>query len=271
MDLSSPSEGVATTMDRAKANENARQANDIWFNKFSDGPILDNLMTNFDSWSVYLHEVTTEKHCRGLLTNTPGPDPIRMNHAKNIQMFFNKTISEDLKDVVLESNAQDTYTMLLSLKPDSNAKRVQLLKTVQNIDPNDISEYVIGMQHLQKQLRDIDASGTHYESLPSAHMTRLLENLSEEQTDKIQYYRKEKWLNKEKATKRDVFLMGQILIDTFKDPISNTANAAKNEGKAYKHNSNYKGVKCKEDHPSWIPYHTWEYCDKNPNTKDPKG
>lgn len=99
--------------------------------------------------------------------------------------------------------------MLLSLKPDSSSKRVEILKEVSTIDSEDIQAYVIAAQHLQKTFRDIDSGGSHYESKPSAHMTRLLENLSEDQTDKIQYYRKEKWLNKENATKRDVFLTGQ--------------------------------------------------------------
>ena len=70
--------------------------------------------------------------------------------------------------------------MLLSLKPDSNAKRVELLREVQNIDSTDIQAYVIAMQHLQKQLRVIDAGDTHYEFKPSAHLTRLQENLSDE-------------------------------------------------------------------------------------------
>ena len=35
-------------------------------------------------------------------------------------------------------------------------------------------------------------------------------------------------------------------------------------------NKGFNG-KCKEDHPAWVPTHTYEYCDKNPNTKDPKG
>ena len=60
MDLPSPVASISV-MDKAIANENGRLANGIWFNKFSDGPILDNLMHNFDAWNVYLHEVTTEK------------------------------------------------------------------------------------------------------------------------------------------------------------------------------------------------------------------
>ena len=63
MDLPSQNEGSGSelVMQRAKANKNARQANEIWFHKFADGPTLDNLMNTFDSWNVYLNEVTTEK------------------------------------------------------------------------------------------------------------------------------------------------------------------------------------------------------------------
>ena len=165
MDLASPSASGTgpSIMEKAKANENARLANETWFNKFSDGPILDDLMENFDPWNVYLIEVTTEKNCVKLLTESPGDNPILKNHAKNIQTFFNKPISEDLRDVVLEATAMETYEMLLSLKPDSSAKRVEILKEVAGIDSTDIKAYVIAMQHLQKKLRDIDTSGSHYE------------------------------------------------------------------------------------------------------------
>ena len=88
MDVASPTTPgascVPTMMEKAKATENARLANETWFNKFSDGPILDELMNNFDAWNVYLLEVTTEKNCKEMLTQDPGNDLIRKNHAKNI-------------------------------------------------------------------------------------------------------------------------------------------------------------------------------------------
>lgn len=70
--------------------------------------------------------------------------------------------------------------------------------------------------------------------------------------------------------------MGQILIDTFKGKTSDhTANAAqgqaKEQAKGYTGQFKYKGEKCKEDHPSWVITHNWDYCDKNPNKKGPKG
>lgn len=105
-------------------------------------------------------------------------------------MFLNKTICEDLKDVVLEPNAKATYEILLSLKPDSSAKKVEILKEIAPIDSSDIKNYVIAMQHLQNKFRDIDSRGIHYESKPAAHMTRLLETLSDDQIDKVQFFRK---------------------------------------------------------------------------------
>lgn len=47
-------------------------------------------------------------------------------------------------------------------------------------------------------------------------MKKLLRNLNENQANDIQYYDKRKKANSENATKKDVFLMGQILIDKFK-------------------------------------------------------
>lgn len=69
MDLTSPSSASGTNlMEKPKANENAQPANETWFNKFSDGPIFDDLMENFDAWNAYLIEVATEKNCVELLT-----------------------------------------------------------------------------------------------------------------------------------------------------------------------------------------------------------
>lgn len=66
--------------------------------------------------------------------------------------------------------------------------------------------------------------------------------------------------------------MRQILIDTFKGKSSDhTAITAQDQAKGYKEQFKYKGDKCKEEHPSWVSSHNWEYCDKNPKTKDPKG
>ena len=91
MDFASPvSANGATIMEKAKANENARLANEIWFNKFSEGPVLNAIMSNFDAWNLYLLEVTTEKNCTEMLTEDPKDDPIKINHAKSIQMFFSK-------------------------------------------------------------------------------------------------------------------------------------------------------------------------------------
>lgn len=81
------------------------------------------------------------------------------------------------------------------------------MKEVTKIDASDIKAYVIDMQIIQIKLRYIDTTRDHFESKLAAHMTRLPENLIEEQTKDIQYYRKEKWLNRENATKKNAFLI----------------------------------------------------------------
>lgn len=81
-----------------------------------------------------LHRSSNRKELHVFTRKSPGPDPIRMNHAKNIRMFFSKTICEDLKDVVPESAAQATYKIPLSLKPDSSAKRVEITKEVSAVE-----------------------------------------------------------------------------------------------------------------------------------------
>lgn len=82
--------------------------------------------------------------------------------------------------------------MLISLKPDSSNKRIEIVKEVKTIDSSNIKDYAIGMKTIQKKLRAIDTNGDHYESLAYAHMNRPLENLNEDQTQGIQYYQKKK-------------------------------------------------------------------------------
>lgn len=55
------------------------------------------------------------------------------------------TICEGLKNVVLESTARETYATLLALKPDSNTKRLEILKKVRNVDLTELEEHVIEM------------------------------------------------------------------------------------------------------------------------------
>lgn len=74
------------------------------------------------------------------------------------------------------------------------------------------------MQDIQKEFKDIDLKAEHYETRPPAHMNRLLENLSDDQTKEIQYYRMEKWAYPQYATKIHVFKMGLILISFLRIP-----------------------------------------------------
>lgn len=65
--------------------------------------------------------------------------------------------------------------------------------------------------------------------------------------------------------------MGLMLVKKFKGISGNdTANAVRTQ-----HNGNNSrivtGIKCKEEHPPCVRTHSYEYCDTNPNTKDPKG
>lgn len=45
-------------------------------------------------------------------------------------MLFNKTMRDSLKHIVMEKPAKLTYETLLALKPDSDTKRLEILKEV---------------------------------------------------------------------------------------------------------------------------------------------
>lgn len=76
-------------------------------------------------------------------------------------------------------------------------KDIVILKKVQDISSADISEYVIAMQDIQKELSDIDFKAENYETRPPARMNRPLENLRKEETKEIQYYRMKTGLTQE--------------------------------------------------------------------------
>lgn len=77
--------------------------------------------------------------------------------------------------------------------------------------------------------------------------------------------------NCDNVTKRCV-PHGTNLIIKFKGvEIDNAANAANDKYNGNKKKNECKGNKFKEDHPVWVPAHSYDYCDKKPETKDPKG
>lgn len=85
-------------------------------------------------------------------------------------------------------------------------------------------------------------------------MIGLLENLRAEQTKDIQYFRKEKWTDREGATKIYVLPMCQILIDKFKNgDTGSNATAVNVKYTGNKGTRHHNGKKCKEDHPPWAP------------------
>lgn len=96
-----------------------------------------------------------------MLIEAPGDDPIQKSQANNIQILYHKIICERLKIVVQESTALETYKMQMTLKPDSNNKKIEFLKIFTAIESSDIKAYVVGMQTIQKKLRDIDTNDDH--------------------------------------------------------------------------------------------------------------
>lgn len=68
----------------------------------------------------------------------------------------------------------------------------------------------------------------------------------------------------------DVFKKELILVKTFVGIIwTDTSNFVRNK-KIGNNSRNSTRVKCKENHSPWVTTNSFEYCDKNPNTKDPK-
>ena len=72
----------------------------------------------------------------------------------------------------------------------------------------------------------LDPEREHHESKAPAHMTRLLDNLSEHQMEKISFLRVEKWRCRDEASDEEVFRLGDQLIDILGGTTVELAHAA---------------------------------------------
>lgn len=84
------------------------------------------------------------------------------------------------------------------------------------------------MQRLQGQLMRLDPEREHHESKAPANMTRLLDNQSETQAEKISFLRVEKWRCSNGATNEGVFRLGDQLLDKLGGNTIEVAHAAAN-------------------------------------------
>lgn len=51
---------------------------------------------------------------------------------------------------------------------------------------------------------------------------------------------------------------------------SDTAHEIKSKNDSNKNRRKKAWGTCKEEHPACLPAHSYEYCDRSPDTKDPK-
>lgn len=80
----------------------------------------------------------------------------------------------------------------MELKPYSNAKRLEILKEVGDVESTNIEEYVDDHRNVKQseKAKNIDTIEEHYETRPPAYISRFPENLNDEQTKDSQFYRK---------------------------------------------------------------------------------
>ena len=93
-------------------------------------------------------------------------------------------------------------------------------------------------------------------------MTRLLDNLSDEQKTKISFLRIEKWRSRDQANDRDVFLLGDQLIDILSSLDNTFANAAFTKDNLGKNQPTSRKT-CGIRHMV-VTSHKWEDCHSNP-------
>lgn len=93
-------------------------------------------------------------------------------------------------------------------------------------DSANIEDYDRQMQRLQDQLMRLDPERVHHESRVPAHITRLLDNISDSQMEKISFLGVEKWRCRYEASDEDFFRLEDQIIDILGGITNELAHAA---------------------------------------------
>ena len=169
--------------------EQAKKENLLWFASYKDIPKLDERLKTFSSWELAIKTACEKQNCLDILENAPQTnDKLAINNCKNVNLLIAHSIDEDLKIYVLKKSATGSYQSIYKLRPKPKEQRVNILAKVPKIDSTDIEDYVRQMQRVQGQLMRLDPERAHHESKAPAHMTRLLDNLNEQQMEKSRSY-----------------------------------------------------------------------------------
>lgn len=94
---------------------------------------------------------------------------------------MNHTMSKHIRPFMVKTNASLTYACFLIYLLMGGEQKTAILDGVQTISSDDIKKYVHDMRALQPQLLSIDPYYDHPETKAPAYMTRLLDNISEDQ------------------------------------------------------------------------------------------
>ena len=256
--------------ERAAANELAKKQNDVWFNKFlKDMPQLDDELSNYSVWIYSINDVCKKQNCTNSLLQPPSPnDKLASNDSKNVNMLITHTMDECIRPFMVKTNAYETYACIQTYRPQKNEQRVEILEKVKTIDPSNMKTYVREMKTLQAQLIFIDPNREHSETKAGAYMTRLLDNLTEEQKKEV-YWLRDKWRSREHATDLNCFQVGKKLQEFFLTAPIEFAQAEYGRNKQASIGRNQQRGQPTERNPCGVQHfnshnHTWAECFSNP-------
>lgn len=106
---------------------------------------------------------------------------------KNVALFLNKTVKDNLLQMIEGDTAFDTYKELFKMAPDKSNIIRSLLAKVLIVGSIDVQEYVLEHQDIHSSLMKANPQGTTEASTHLAHMTRLLDDLSQDQQLTMNY------------------------------------------------------------------------------------
>lgn len=261
---------AADISNRATANELAKKENEVWFNKFlKDMPELDDELNNYAVWIYSIKDVCKKQNCIKALQQLPEQEhKLDENDSKNINMLMTHTMNEHIRPFMVKENAFLTYECMQTYRPKGNEQRVDILAGVKDIDYSDLKAYVHDMRALQARLIFIDPNREHPETKAPAYMTRLLDNLSENQKQEV-FWLRDKWRSRESATDLDCFQVGKKLQEFFSTKGTDYAGAAYEKRRPqYGKNTLQRGPATAKN-PCGVPHfhgngHSWEECFSNP-------
>lgn len=219
-------------------------------------------MSNFEVWNSNPRNKPNKRDCIDIIKyRLDENDKIAVIANKNVVMFMKKSVDKNLLQVIEGTTANDSYRNLVEMAPEKNTTMRKKIVEALEVCSVEMESYVLEHQSTNSLLMKAYSQETTKATTHPAHMSRLLDDLSDYQQTTMSYLMSF-WEDRGKASAKNVLKVG--------------FNRNKDLGKTWSVLGT-KAVSCRQSKVkssndkclkhSYL-HHKWETCDLNLNTTD---